>query len=112
MSKVAETWKNPRGETIRLLANAFADTEEAAEKQCLKVAKVREELEGVKFILQAINGLGGFYQHTYQLKDSNGNLMNRWRSYIAENLGKLPEPEVENHPVLAAPKKGRKAKVA
>lgn len=110
MSKVAETWKNKKGETIHLLANAFADTEETAEKQCLKVAKVREELEGVNFILQAINGLGGYYQHTYQLRDEHGNLYNRWRSYIAENLGKLPEPEA-NHPVLA-PKKGKKTKVA
>ena len=112
MAKVAEIWRNKKGETIRMLSNAFADTKDEAERASRKNAKVREELEGISFILQAINGIGPFYEHTYQLKDDKGNLINRWRSYIAENLGKIDEPEAENHPVLAAPKKGRKAKVA
>ena len=110
MAKVAESWVNKKGETINLLANAFANSEDEAVKSCLKIAKIREELENVNFILQALNGLGGYFQHTYELTDAQGKGTGRWRSYIAENIGKLPEPEA-NHPTVK-PAKSRKTKVA
>lgn len=110
MAKVAESWVNKKGETISLLANAFANSEDDAVKACLKIAKIREELEDVSFILQAINGLGGYFQHTYELTDAQGKGTGRWRSYIAENLGKLEEPEA-NHPQLNT-KSRKRTKVA
>lgn len=91
-------YKNKKGETIVIHAEAYGNSEAEAKAAALEIAEYVEKKTGVEFVVDAMCGTKPFFRFTHQCKDRTGKPIQRWRCFFAENRG--IETEQANHPSI------------